>query len=57
MNSNIYTVSRGSICSKIEEQWKEIKRLSEKEEVDELKTFISGLRDSGDYSGIQFTNT
>lgn len=57
MHSDKCTISRGSLCCKVQEQWTEIKKFAEKNDLDELKTFVIGLKDSGNYSGIFFTNT
>lgn len=53
----IHTISRGVLCSRVQEKWAEIRKLADDSEFEELTKFVLNLKDCDNFSGVLHRNT
>ncbi|XP_021968485.1 uncharacterized protein LOC110863473 isoform X2 [Folsomia candida] len=56
-NHVVRTVSRGVLCSRVEEKWAEIRKMADEVQLEELTRFVSNLKDCDDFGGVLHRNT
>ncbi len=52
----VHTVSRGFLCSRVEEKWNEIRKLADDTDIEELTKFVCNLKDSDNFGGVLHRN-
>jgi len=52
-------VDRGVLCTRLPDQWTNVKSVAEKANTttEDLKNYVKGLKDSGNFSGVLHTIT